>query len=285
MKKTTSLYHYCSLDSLFKIILSKKLWLSSSNVMNDSFEGKWAYHVLLEMSKIDEQYGEVDESEIKMKENLQKLYNYSEFSRDMHIFYFLSLSEERDLLSQWRGYASDGSGVAIGFKVGDVSSDRSALDYSSSVKQRTKLQKMEYKSFTEVSSFLLDKYHQIPEVENDRVDCHFRFHKDIEAYNAVTKNIAFSEEKEWRFVTRNSNVNVFDNSHNPDYEAPLFRTNGYKLISYYEYDFLELFNNQNPINEIILGPKCEIDETELKLFLSVNNFNSVYITRSSASYR
>jgi len=97
------LYHYCSNEAFCSILKSKSLWLSSLSLSNDKIEGQWFYKIFtkaLKKAGHDEQVG-------------QKLKTRSEQARvDM---FGLCLSEDKDLLSQWRGYAAGGAGVSIGF--------------------------------------------------------------------------------------------------------------------------------------------------------------------------
>ena len=120
-------YHYCSIDSFFKIIESKSIWLSNSSVMND-FE---------ENTRIEKHFSMIDslfenENHIELKNWIKPFYEL--FKPDYSLIF--CLSEEKDQLSQWRGYANDGTGVSIGFNVNKLGIDKKInpkLDFFSTI--------------------------------------------------------------------------------------------------------------------------------------------------------
>jgi hypothetical protein len=101
-----TLYHYTNPAGFFAIIKSKTLWLSVAHNLNDYQEIKWATH------KIAQALDKVVTPE--NKHYLDKLRQQAKINRLMP--FICSFSTEGDLLSQWRAYADDGTGAAIGFK-------------------------------------------------------------------------------------------------------------------------------------------------------------------------
>jgi len=99
------LYHYCSTESFLKIVLSRELWLSALSLSNDRMEGKLVAAALKRLARKD---GLPDRDIAELKKNVRLLENWIE-----GLGFCFSL--ERDLLSQWRGYSADGTGVSIGF--------------------------------------------------------------------------------------------------------------------------------------------------------------------------
>ena len=99
------LYHYCSNEAFQSIINKRAIWLSSLSLTNDPMEGKW-------LRKI---FGEICADE-KLDENATKrvIEGIGDLDKVVEGLGF-SLSEYGDMLSQWRGYASDASGMCIGF--------------------------------------------------------------------------------------------------------------------------------------------------------------------------
>ena len=55
------LYHYCSVDSFYKIVQSNEIWLSDSYVLNDYKENTWITPILKEIFAIkrNQKYGEL----------------------------------------------------------------------------------------------------------------------------------------------------------------------------------------------------------------------------------
>jgi len=99
------IYHYCSLENFHKIIMSKELFLFNAKIMNDSLETNWINHLIAEeLSKRKDDFNNDDVKSLETSFNLNRIYPY-----------ISCFSSEGDSLGQWRAYADDGKGVAIGF--------------------------------------------------------------------------------------------------------------------------------------------------------------------------
>ena len=115
-------YHYCGLQSFVNIVRRKTLRLSNIFYMNDYKEVSWFFDVA---RKIIEEYAEdgssgsgssssgSSSSELEDDIAVSKLCRMLEREPFDHI-YAACFSQKEDDLSQWRGYANDGRGVAIG---------------------------------------------------------------------------------------------------------------------------------------------------------------------------
>src|ERR1022692_3736988 len=99
------LYHYCSTASFHAIVQSHSLWLSSLSLSNDTMEGKLVASTIARLAERES----LDQDHVR---SLQHGIRFIEENIDGLGF---CLSEEGDLLSQWRGYAENATGVAIGF--------------------------------------------------------------------------------------------------------------------------------------------------------------------------
>ena len=99
------LYHYCSAASFHAIVQSHSLWLSSLSLSNDTMEGKLVVRAIARLAEKD---GLDKNHVLRLQETIEV------FERIIDGLGFC-LSEDGDLLSQWRGYAADATGVAIGF--------------------------------------------------------------------------------------------------------------------------------------------------------------------------
>ncbi|WP_209421538.1 DUF2971 domain-containing protein [Melaminivora jejuensis] len=93
-------YHYTSNDVLLKILEHKALRLSAKHHLNDTLEGDQFFALLKthpsapDSLRIDDLRNALDPFE----------------------FFVTCFSSLGDRLSQWRGYAANGTGVSIGFK-------------------------------------------------------------------------------------------------------------------------------------------------------------------------
>jgi hypothetical protein len=102
------LYHYCSNNTFLSIIKNKSVWLSDLTLSNDRLEGKWVRSLLVERC----------EAESMHPVELERLLSAFDFGAERMGAAGFCMSEDGDLLSQWRGYADDGAGVASASNLG-----------------------------------------------------------------------------------------------------------------------------------------------------------------------
>lgn len=101
------LYHYCATETFLSILRHRSIWMSSLNLTNDSTEGKVMIRSILRYAALRGVYNGLE----RWLEQALGMINAGET-------FGFCLSEQSDLLSQWRGYADDGRGVSIGFRTG-----------------------------------------------------------------------------------------------------------------------------------------------------------------------
>lgn len=94
------IYHYTSNEALLKILEGKTLRLSAEHHLNDSMEGEQFFALLATHSS------QPDASRL---DSLRK-------ALDPFEFFVSCFSSCGDRLSQWRGYAANGTGASIGIK-------------------------------------------------------------------------------------------------------------------------------------------------------------------------
>ena len=100
-----NLFHYCSVSSCLNIIENSTIRLSPLSYTNDFLEGRYFYEIFHEALKCSD----IDEGIANVARVLAK--TYPEHTEG----FAFCLSEEGDLLSQWRAYADNGAGFSIGF--------------------------------------------------------------------------------------------------------------------------------------------------------------------------
>ena len=105
------MYHYCSTRAFCEIVNSKTIWLSDLRATNDRMEGRWADSLL---SLPDG---------VPCIEKVRPVFSLERHWAFRSATYVACFSLGHDLLSQWRGYADDGKGVAVGFRP-DLVADR-----------------------------------------------------------------------------------------------------------------------------------------------------------------
>lgn len=265
------IYHYCNVEAFRAIIQNKNLWLSSVYNLNDYKEIHWI------KDKVTKKI-----VELKTRDNFLK-YNYFEelYVRKLPTVYVASFSQGGDLLSQWRAYANDGFGVAIGFNI----------DYfkMNELVHTTEVLYDEEKQEKEIENILKP----IENISND-IDVQSEYFKKecskvikkINYLSAKSKNELFKEEQEVRLIhnpiiKEKNNKFIFKNN----LSKMKFRAVCGNLIPYFELDFSEKIHKDSPIISIVKGPKNKFINKELEMFLSLNGFDKIEIKHSKSSYR
>lgn len=98
------LFHYCSADALHSIMAGRKLWLSDVFTLSDASEIVYGVDVV----------NGVLEGQSHRPGWLPSRLNPSKL-REVLPLYVACFCSQGDLLGQWRGYTTAGSGFAIGF--------------------------------------------------------------------------------------------------------------------------------------------------------------------------
>lgn len=307
-KVPETLYHYCSLDTFYNIVKNKSIWLSDLSKTNDSQELVWLKGIverklLPQVEKnIREEVSGWDEWKVT-----RDLLKHSDFKISCWGF---CLSKKKDNLGQWRGYADDGAGIAIGFKYNVLKKFIPSTTRNSLLEPNLTLNEIHYKNEEELLEEITKK---ADEIENKEDICKIitelvnqikgnsevKFSSEeaakiiVEALIAITefpfyKMKAFEEEEEWRIV--------FSMSREQFSECAVKYYNWPSPLYFKEFGFNNAFtshldigiqNFKDVIQSITIGPKSKLTEADIELILrwyGVYN-DSIKIEKSAASYR
>lgn len=266
------IYHYCNVESFKAIIENKTLWLSSVYNLNDYKEIHWIKDKIFKKIKTS-----------STKDNFLKYKSFEElYSNQLPNVYIASFSEGSDLLSQWRAYANDGYGVAIGFNSDYFKENK--MVQTSNVLYDEKNQEKQIDLILDPLEKLKD---DIDTQSNEFTEICKLIITEINNLSAKSKNELFKEEQEVRLI---HNPKIIDDKENKKFifkdnlSEMMFRSVCGNLIPYFELKFEEQ-KNTPAIVEIIKGPKNKFIDEEVKIFLSNNGFYSVDIKSSKSSYR
>jgi hypothetical protein len=105
------LYHYTSIIGLQGILNDGIIWASMIHYLNDSAEFTYAMDVFRLI--LDDRRKKISDG--RLNELIDQLNESLELIARIPIF-VCSLTEQEDLLSQWRGYCPPGGGYCIGFQ-------------------------------------------------------------------------------------------------------------------------------------------------------------------------
>lgn len=275
---TKSLYHYCSTNSFVAILDSRSVWLSSLRLSSDSMEGR---HVVKVLNSLVEH----DEFSVEVKKGLLLTVGNIESQLDGLAF---CLSEEGDLLSQWRGYADDGRGVAIGFSVEYL---KLLEQLSRAELPRTfRVHKVEYEesrhadviesTYSKLRPLLARGAFGTPWSAKDRELSELngdanRLAVQLMLHFFELKSGAFAEEREWRLVSHIGMSNAND--------PCLMRSAAYRIIPYRKLDLIAL--DPPAISAVVLGPKHTTPKSVIQTSLKRCGFGDVEVRESKATYR
>lgn len=285
------LYHYCSTDTFLKIISSRSIWLSMLDMSNDRLEGKWIETIL--------------EREIASRSVLSSNKELVMDSvRGATRFLFAAgfcLSEEPDQLSQWRGYADDGFGFAIGFRreyfeaLGSWYRDNREVGFGltkvlyDETQYKNELDKILAGVEAALDDGALAHRSLLILAEDDgskakREKASRRLISTLAPLMILChhiKNPAFKEENEWRLLSMVT-------QRNPEFKIAIdrlcdFRGPRDRLVPYRSVVFQDL--GIAPIGKIVTGPRNISRKEYIDALLARHGFEDFEIERSSASYR
>lgn len=198
------------------------------------------------------------------------------------VLYAACFSEEKDLLNQWRGYANNGAGVAIGFskRILDLVNKE---PYGLAFKRICYQEEQQNKVVKQLVKIIIDTM-QIKNL--------FAAFAEVYANEIVKigcmKASGFSEEKEWRLciamspearVGREARLSNFTLS---QVHEQCIRE---QIVTYFDLSFKDM--KKQFINEIIIGPDAKITKRDICRSLYINGYDpgKIDITPSNITYR
>lgn len=275
-------YYYCSLNTFLNILKNKEIYLSDPLKMNDNLEIKWYLDKLNEEKVNNEEVGTTLQR-MRIRSGID--FSCEEFAKRLEnkgqkSIYISCFSKTPDLLSQWRAYADDGKGVAIGFDLDMLASADNILVreviYAHDIVQE------EYESTLEIVAdcipTVLKEYEAFDREEKMDIFLH-----ELITELARFKNPAFEEEEEVRIIYCEDmkfekildEAGAFDKPFLWKKLEHDFRTVGVDNIT----EFVKLKYKSDCIKDICIGPKCLLSEEDVK-----NIFQSILGTTPTVSY-
>ena len=304
-----TLYHYCSIETFYNIITNRSLWLSDISKSNDSQELKWLkdqceLYILKSWLHYVEELDKADRLVTADFEKFKKTQQWSEFINKSEISkcWVFCLSEKKDDLGQWRGYAQNGCGISIGFK----------SDFFKSVEMIAKIideneelyfQKVKYTK-KQIEEFFYDHLglREIS-INNTSEEVVQKLNDAIFSTlwnSAFFKSETFKEEREWRIaysmsiseLSEGKIPGILDEKNKFKNAVTLgnygFSTKNNSFVSHVELGIPKI---ESVIDEIRIGPKSMLSVLDVKLFLVSQGIlknakdKSIKIYKSNATYR
>lgn len=294
------IYHYCSPSTLLAILQSKCLRLGDIGAMNDSMERQWGIDALQQELSTRDEYGDTPFMEVMDRAIHRTSYEALTLASCFSI--------EGDMLSQWRAYADNGAGFAIGF-------DPLALQMLPvSLLEVCYDPQVQLERIADGVDHIIELYERIftpgkfapgkwsgRDPESTQVDMTELIQRQISEFVLAAKYLtydlvafkskAFSEEREVRIVHHVS-VNPDDGTVEiaptrspgvwPEGRQPEL---GFLMRGSVPSCYMDMPISTSFVKEVVVGPRAAVEEDAIRRLLSTLGYKEVEISTSSASYR
>lgn len=303
-----TIYHYCSLESFLNIVKSKKLYLSSTTCMNDYLESRWIKNSI---NKFTKEIWKKDKAKWLFVNPVKKL-----ISQYLDGGFIASFSQHEDMLSQWRGYACDGTGVAIGINTKTLKAIHHQSNYNLSLNKVIYNQTEQQETVNEI----FHRYYNLANTKDVSADAKklnhiyslkMKLHERVKISNVLTGNLNYTEQRNYFMhkcaaelltlsLSFKNNAFLEESEYRicyfPDFKSlektseifPLFinarefRISNNRIIPFYSANFSTITNF---FSEIVLGPKCKVDTKIIRNLLKNYEMGNPKIKKSKASYQ
>lgn len=243
------LYHYTDVDGLKDIVTSKGFWASNAAYLNDQSEIIHTQKMVKNLLKENFESVQQCNPESPIRKGEQVMARVIDSFVEYLDTYVVCFSSARDLLSQWRGYGTQG-GYAIEMdakKVQEYASSSSALRFVPVIYDQA-LQQETVKDLMERWRGLFRSQSEWGSEPMTSRSMQLLFAICLSDLAASFKNASFREEQEWRLIYGKSNI-VPDDSTGMKVR---FRTRQNMLLPYVAIP--ESPKVLLPIKEILVGP-------------------------------
>lgn len=281
-------YHYCSAETLRAILESKRIRFTDINMLNDSYEAKWGYSAFEEAAtRLIKRTG-VPESAPEMPvaffDSVDEV--LSRIQTIAHPF-VSCFSSDGDSLEQWRAYADDGRGFAIGFRT-SVLQQLPVSVLSVEYDRETQIKEMMAALMT---LYFRKNANTKGEQDNFFEDCVL-----TATYMVAFKHSAFRHEQEFRCLHavnvrfENESIRFSDqggqNASGEQFDGlPVsFQVRDNHLCAYLDMPFF-LQDGTHPIAELVLGPKNHSSLGNVLLYMGGLGYSKVGLKASAIPYR
>jgi len=270
------IYHYTDDNGLEGIIKTGKLWLTDIFKLNDPSELK---HGLSQAVMI---FKKMDQIPDKIKTDVEGFLNNIEAHIDPPSI--CCFSSKKNDLGQWRAYADNGRGYAIGFNYNDIK-----RIFSESIKMNLttciiydddKLEKSYTQLFNQYYMIINDMICQGIYTSNNGRNITVLMVVYCIAISLCFKHEAYKNEQEWRFIHKS------EESLKP---KVTFRRRSYTLFGYIEFDWHDI--KSFPLEEIVIGPSADERVAErfirdcINAYLPAEQAGKIIIDYSRIPYR
>ncbi len=278
-----TIYHYTDDKGLKGILESGKIWVTDIFDLNDPSELLHGLSHAMDILKSKQ-----IESLPDTKRFATHFSHFRPFVREIAHFFVVSFSSDGDELGQWRAYADDGRGFALGFDARSLEAAFAQVDDPQHQVNASFPTSYDDETLIELHKQLTEKMFDLislPSRNNadrattnsclEKLSVHHAAH--VIRTTGFFKHRAYKNEKEYRFLQ------VFpSNRAAPDVK---YRMRPYSLVRYREFDWRSVARSS--LKEIVVGPAAdqglEFADDCLKAFHPTDEVLKIY--RSKIPYR
>lgn len=281
---TKTLYHYTTQAGLLGIIKNNDIWATHTQFLNDAKEYRHATDVVTVeiVKRLTDAVGDSRRILADMAEGVKGIENIN--------VCVCSFSEDRDSLSQWRAYGGSTSGYAIGFNPFHLAEMVRREEFYlapclyKSTEQIAVMEALVDKVFDENMERLHNGETLISENREEWLNAEKlilprggNLAAYLHRFAPILKDKSFSEEKEWRIISRPLMCTR---------ERFSFRCGNSTLIPYYR---VPIAHPDQPLklDEIVIGPTPHIEQSRgaVRSFLVSQGLEKVPVEPSAVPYR
>lgn len=233
-------YHYTNAAGLLGILKGKSVFATDKHFLNDKMEVRYGIESANRTMKAQAQKDSVD---MRTSELLNSTCTYIERSSDERHFIF-SMSERRDDLSQWRGYAGDGQGFSVGIDARRIQSS-SVGPSGIFAFNRISYSTMQFGNLIRTMS--KDFSESMIDNNDDIKDSAQNLSAAIDAAASFHKHASFRSEREWRIVSWLGSG---------EFNKVKLRSSDHRLIPYIDIPLCS-DTEELPVLEIGIGPAVQ----------------------------
>lgn len=271
------LYHYTDLNALSSIVYHDDLWLTNSRFTNDEYEMTHGYELAKEFLKKKIRRTR----DAGFKAYLKRVESLVEEPPPKGV-YICCFCTEDNLLSQWRSYGENGTGVSIGFEQMGFTRYTGA-DLPVEEIGLMRLWKVFYKRETK-EKIIEQALDMIPNLhmQADEEEKARKAADAIHFFIPTFKNSDFEEEKERRLIFTPAPACNVD---------PRYRVARRMLVPFYSLKELGQSSDDTrvhlPVRSVTVGPSVQkkLNVESVQMLLSQNGYTSVAVTASDTPYR
>jgi hypothetical protein len=275
------IYHYTSQKAFLGILEDGEIWATHIEYLNDRSELTYAMEktkaaLQRRRKRISRQGSEGDDLTLIDKLKVE-LTTEARFLK----IYVCSFSCNGNLLSMWRGYCPGGKGYSIGFDCSRL------VDLAK--EQGFYFGKCRYKEQEDIIETLIDKaLKDLREYSGDLTrrqtintepDPLRDFHINVLTIAPLLKDLAFSEENEWRLISRPKLITQRQKQED-------FRDGHSVIVPYFKIKLVDNESDHLPIKKVFVGPGCDksLGPKSVRAILWAKKIESAQVVASKIPY-